>query len=662
MAAPGNRMRWDLTVKDIAPRADELIAKSKKVYDAVGAVPKDQVTFDNVAKALADDHTASSTERNLLDFLQHVSADKELRDASVAADKKMSDFDVEMSMRQDVFDNLLAVEAKFGSGLSGETKRYLERLVKLGKRNGLHLSKDIQDKIKAIKKRMSDLSIEFNQNLNEENTTLNFTKEELVGVPDDFFEGLDKNEDGTFIVSLKYPHYFPVSKFARNPDTRKKLETAFNSRCKKENGPILEELVELRQQKADLLGYPTHAHFVLDMRMAENPEKVNTFLKDLAVKLKPLQKEEMELFLQYKKEDCEKYKFTNDGKVNMWDFRHYMTQAEQKKYSVDHNKLKEYFPLDVVTTGLLGIYQELLSLTFTKIENAQVWQEDVTLYKVQDTASQELEGYFYLDLFPREGKYGHAACFGLQPGCLESDGSRQLSVAAMVANFTKPTKDKPSLLTHDEVETYFHEFGHVMHQICAKSDYAMFSGTSVERDFVEAPSQMLENWVWQPEALKRMSKHYKDGSAIPKELLEPLIKSRVANAGVFNLRQILLGTFDQTIHSQAKADTAKLFSDLSEEILGIKSTEGTNMSASFGHLAGGYDAQYYGYMWSEVFSADMFHSRFEKEGIMSPAVGKDYRNFILKPGGSIDASEMLKNFLGREPKQEAFLHSKGLKA
>ncbi|XP_013398573.1 thimet oligopeptidase isoform X1 [Lingula anatina] len=660
MAAPGNRLRWDLTAEDIPVKAEELIKKSRAVYDAVGALKPEEISYDRVIKALADNNREYAVERNMIDFIQNVSADKALRDASVAADKKISEFDVETSMREDVFKILLEFEKRHGSELEGEAKRYLEKQIKLGKRNGLHLPKDVQDKIKEIKKRMSDLSIDFNKYCNEENTILEFTAEELVGLPDDFINGLEKTEEGKCKVSLKYPHYFPCMKKARNPETRKRLETAFNTRCMKENTPILEELVELRHKKAELLGFPNHAAFILDMRMAKTPERVETFLKDLAVKLQPLKDQEMKVFMEYKKEECEKYGYEFDDKFNMWDLRYYMSMVEERQYTVDHTKLKEYYPLHVVTKGLLEIYQELLCLKFEEIPNPKVWHEDVKMYSVKDSASGDLLGYFYLDLFPRDGKFGHAACFGLQAGCMGGDGKRQVAVAAMVANFTKPTQDQPSLLEHDEVETFFHEFGHVMHQLCAKADFKMFSGTSVERDFVEAPSQMLENWCWEKEPLQRMSAHYKDNSPIPDDLMEKLTKSRKANAGIFNLRQIALATFDQNIHTRAKADTATLFAELTQEIMNIPSTPGTNMPAAFGHLADGYDAQYYGYMWSEVFSMDMFHSRFKKEGIMNPKVGMDYRNYILKPGGSVDGDVLLKNFLGREPTQEAFLISKGL--
>ncbi|XP_078354234.1 thimet oligopeptidase-like isoform X2 [Oculina patagonica] len=657
----GVKLRWDLSAEEILKRTDELIERSKRVYDTVGSLKPGEVTYENSLKALCDDTTEYHTAKSVLDFPQHVSTDKEIRAASTEADKKLSEFEVEVSMRKDVFDNLVAFQKTHKEPLSPEASRVLERLIKYGKRNGLHLPSEVQTEIKAIKTRMSNLSIDFNKNLNEENTILEFTNEELVGLPDDFINNLEKTDAGLNKVTLKYPHYFPIMRKASNPRTRQRIEYAFNRRCIQENTPILEELVELRQKMADLLGYPTHASYITELRMSKTAEAVSSFLSELCAKLRPLGDADLTEMLRLKEAECKELGHEYDGKINYWDMRYYMTVVEEKNYAVDQNKLKEYFPLNVVTKGMFLNLLELLGLQFEEIKDPHVWNKDIQMFSVKDVASSSIIGYFYLDLFPREGKFSHAACFGLQPGCLLADGTRQHSVAAMVANFTRPTAEQPSLLMHQEVETFFHEFGHVMHQLCAKADFALFSGTHVERDFVEAPSQMLENWCWEKEPLHRMSAHYKDSSAVPDEMLAKLIASRNANTGVFNLRQILLATFDQTIHTQPKANTAEIFAKLSSEILRIASTPDTNMPASFGHLAGGYDAQYYGYLWSEVFSMDMFHARFKKEGIMNPTVGLDYRTFILQPGGTLDASDMLKNFLGREPNQDAFLESKGLK-
>ncbi|XP_021457887.2 neurolysin, mitochondrial isoform X1 [Oncorhynchus mykiss] len=655
-----NTLRWDLTPDQIKNMTESLVQRIKQVYDDIGSLDVEQVSIKNTLKALANAKLEYAAQRHVLDFPQYVSACKEVRSASTEADKKLSDFDVETSMREDVFHRVIALQEKQLDNLTPEAKRFLDRLITLGKRNGLHLSKDIQEEVKRLSKLINELSIDFNQNLNEENTYLIFSENELSGLADSYLNGLEKTEDRRYKVSLAYPHYYPLMKRCHMAETRRKMETAFHSRCKEVNTVILEKLIELRSKVAQLLGFSTHANCVLEMNMAKNTNNVACFLDEFYAKLKPVGIKERKYILALKKRDCAMRGKAFDGQIHAWDLPYYMNQVEQVKFAVDKDKLIEYFSLEVVTEGLLSIYQELLGLNFKRVTSAHVWHDNVSLYSVLDTATGEEIGRFYLDLHPREGKYGHAACFGLQPGCLGPDGKRMLPVAAMVANFTKPTKGWPSLLQHHEVETFFHEFGHVMHELCSRTTFSEFSGTLVETDFVEVPSQMLENWVWEKEPLRRMSRHYKDGSPIPDNLLNKLIASRVANTGLMNLRQVVLSKVDQSLHTKSHADTAEVFAKHCQDILGIPATPGTNMTASFSHLAGGYDGQYYGYLWSEVYSMDLFFSRFKKEGIMNPKVGKEYRRVILEAGGSVDGRDMLKTFLGREPCQDAFFQCKGL--
>uniref|UniRef100_A0AAQ6AA05 Peptidase M3A/M3B catalytic domain-containing protein n=1 Tax=Amphiprion ocellaris TaxID=80972 RepID=A0AAQ6AA05_AMPOC len=651
-----NTLRWDLSPDEIRTMTESLIARIKKVYDDIGALNIENVSVENTLAALANAKLDYASSRHVLDFPQYVCPSKEVRSASTEADKKLSEFDVEISMREDVFKRI----TKLQEDLSPEEKRFVDRQVTLGQRKGLHLSKDIQEEIKRTSKLISELSIEFNKNLNEDNTFLVFSERELGGLADSYLNGLDKTAEGRYKVTLEYPHYYPLMKRCHNPETRRKMETAFHSRCKEVNTAILEQLIQLRAKVADLLGYSSHANYVLGINMAKNASNVSDFLDTFYETLKPIGIKERKYILALKKRECLMKGFQFDGKINAWDLPYYMNQVEQCKFAVNKDKLIEYFPLDVVTEGLFGIYQELLGLKFTEVEHAHVWHENVKLYSAQDTETGEEIGQFYMDLHPREGKYGHAACFGLRPGCKGPEGKRRLPVAAMVANFTKPRKGWPSLLQHHEVETYFHEFGHVMHELCSKTTFSEFSGTLVETDFVEVPSQMLENWVWEKEPLKRMSGHYKDGTPIPDSLLDKLIASRVANTGLMNLRQVVLSKVDQSLHTSPHADTAEVFAQHCQDILGVPATPGTNMTASFSHLAGGYDGQYYSYLWSEVYSMDIFFSRFKKEGIMNPKVGKQYRRVILEAGGSVDGMDMLKTFLGRVPCQEAFFQCKGL--
>jgi len=417
----------------------------------------------------------------------------------------------------------------------------------------------------------------------------------------------------------------------------------------------------LRAQEAELLSFKNHAEFVLDENMAKTPERVFEFLNNLVEKLEDGLNSDMANLLELKRKEKEEQGLPFDGVLHSHDYNYYCEMDELKNYNLDHDLISEYFPMEHITKTILDMYQEILSLRFEVTENAHVWHEDVTQYSVYDKDSGEFIGHFYLDLYPRDGKYTHAAEFGLLKACVVR-GERKYPAAAMVANFTKPTPDKPSLLKHDEVVTFFHEAGHVFHELMSRCKYSIVSGTDVQRDFVETPSQMLENWVFEKEALLRLSKHYKTGEPLPNELIEAIIKAKNANIAMFLRRQLFFGIFDMRLHTQSsgtKIDTQSLWHNTMKEIMKIEAHEGTNPLATFGHMAGGYSAGYYGYLWSEVFSADIFQ-RFKEEGIFNEALGKEYRNKILAPGGSRDAEELLIDFLGRKPNELAFLKHIGL--
>jgi len=361
-----------------------------------------------------------------------------------------------------------------------------------------------------------------------------------------------------------------------------------------------------------------------------------------------------------KKKELEELGKPFDGKINPWDWRYYYNIIVEKEYQVEEDKIREFFPIEHVTLAMLQIYEDVLGLKFTRTENPHVWQEDVTQYSVYNAQDNTFMGHFYLDLYPREGKYKHAAEFDLQFGCTVY-GQRQYPAAAMVANFTKPLKDKPALLKHSEVVTFFHEFGHVMHELTTTANFHLFSGTNVQRDFVETPSQMLENWCFEASVLQRLSKHYQTGETLPETLRHQLVAAKLACAGVLYKRQLFFGYFDMTIHTAKGAvNTSEVWARLRKEVSGIEAPEKTNGAANFGHLLGGYSAGYYGYLWSEVYSADLFQV-FNKGGILNPEIGKRYRDKILAPGGTKDAMDLLVDFLGRSPEDEAFLVHIGLK-
>lgn len=651
-----NKLDWTLSPEDIARKTKELMNDTLEEIKRIEQIPAEKRTFENTIEKLEEISAKAGDQFASIYFPAYVATDAKVRGASSQAMQEYRKFMIDLSMRKPLYEAVKSLEPQ-KDRLTPVERRLLERYIRDFKRMGLDLSDDLQEELKNLLQRMSKLSVEFQQTLNEISDTVQFTKEQLEGVPENILSSYRKDENGNFIVGMSYPEVIPIMEYAKDPETRKKLTEVYGNRgVQQGNVERLEEMIQLRAKAAKIRGYNNHAQFVLEERMAKSPENVFSFLNDLETQLKPFGMKDLEALEDLKRKELG----VEDTRIEAFDYGYYARKYMEEQYSIDKEEIKQYFPMEHTVNEMLKFYQYIFGFTFTEIEDAPKWHEDVKVYAVQDTESSEFRGIFFLDLFPRDGKYNHAAAFTLIKGRVEN-GEHVPTASAMVTNFNKPTESQPSLLSHEQVNTLFHEFGHIIHQVTTRSRFYTFSGSSVSRDFVEAPSQMLENWVWEPVVLNQISKHYQSGEPLPENLLKKMLNAKNALASLRYLRQIFFGKFDMTAHTQERIDSKSLWHKLRKEVSLIPSLENTNPAASFGHIMGGYDAGYYGYLWSEVFAQDMY-TRFQQEGPTSREVGRDYRTYILEPGNDIEEEELLKRYLGREPNNEAFLKSLGLKA
>jgi metallopeptidase MepB len=699
------------TTESLAKDTKRLLDQSRRISDQiVKDITPESANFHNVLLPMALDDNKMAIESHIIGFYSAVSTDSKLRDASIEAEKEMDEFGIEASMREDVF-KLVAAALKNSKDLDPESQRLLEKDHKGYVRMGLNVpAGPKRDRFKDIKKRLSELSITFQKNLNEEKGGLWFTEQELEGVPKDVLEGLKKGDGdnaGKLWLTFKYPDLFPVLKYCKNPEVRRKVFTSNENKCN-DNVPLFKEAIVLRDEAARILGYPDHATFRIEDKMAKTPSTVDDFLGDLRTRLSPGGVEEIKKLKTLKEKDFKDRGVTeqNDGNYYLWDHRYYDTLMLEHEYQLEQEAIAEYFPLETTIRGMLQIFEELFGLQFVQVTGKDrdslsptgkgddiIWHPDVQVFSVWDDEGEGsgFVGYLYLDLHPRDGKYGHAANFNLQPGYIDEDGKRRYPATALVCNFSKPTPKKPSLLKHDEVVTLFHELGHGIHDLVSRTTYSRFHGTSTARDFVEAPSQMLENWCWTDSQLRSLSHHYsyisdsykaafsesnKSGKqppqTMPDNLIDSIIRTRHVNDALFNLRQLHFGIFDMTVHEgkshdEVKAlEVGKLYNSLRKEICSLDGPEALgegldwgNGQATFGHLIGGYDAGYYGYLSSQVYSADMFYTVFKKDP-MNGKEGRRYRHTVLERGGSQDEMQTLEDFLGRKPSTEAFYKELGL--
>lgn len=643
---------YTFTAKEIdalcAAEQKSLLAK----LDTIGKTTA--ATFATGPLALEQALTELSEKLTPAIFLKYVSDNAEVREAAGRCESAVEQMRVEVFAREDLFQALKKAEAA-GEKLAPEDAKLLSEFILSFKRNGLELSADKRKVFIEKRKKLVQLEADFGKELIEWNDWVEFAPADLEGVPQDVLKRLEKTADGKVKVTVKYPDYFPFMENAKNGEARKKMELKFSQKGGEKNLQRLNEALVLRDETAKMLGYANHAAYVLDDRMAKQPATVSKFLDRVASRLKERGQKDLQEMWEAKKADTGN---PQAEPIQSWDWRYYDNLLKKQRHQIDTQLIKEYFPLDTVNAGMFEIYQTLLGVTFHADPSLPVWHKAVRGYRVK--RGDKTVAVFYMDLHPREGKYGHAAAFTLSQGYRKADGGYQIPVSSIVANFNPPSDGTPSLLEHNEVETHFHEFGHIMHQVLTTAKHASLSGTSVKRDFVEAPSQMLENWVWQPQTLAKLSGHYKDPTKpLPKEQIDRLVAAKLLNVGTRYLRQVLLATLDLNYHTHPPKDSTDVYANLSKNILLIPIQKGSIPQAGFGHLMGGYDSGYYGYLWSEVYAQDMF-TRFEKEGLLNTKTGQDYLHWILQPGGELEPMELLEKFLGRKPNEEAFYKSLGL--
>lgn len=616
--------------------------------------PTTEATYDSVLAPLneIEDRLVNAYGRTA--FMGYVHTEKEVRDAGNAAEERIQKWAVELVFRPDFYRAIKSYsESPEAAGLSGERRRMLEFLLRDLRKAGHELDDDSRAEVKKLTERLVELGVLFQRNIDEHQDHLVVTRDDLEGMPESYIEGLEAGDtEGTLKVTMAYPDVVPFMENSPRRDLREELSRKFNSRAVEPNRPLLEEAIAARQRIAEIFSQPSWAHHQLEEKMAKNPEAVRSFYASLLPGLSEIGQSELGKLTEMLRADG------FDGELQGYDFRYYDTQLRRRDYGVDPTEVAAHFPLQQVLDGMLELTGDVFGLRYRKIDRPS-WHPDVFAYAIDDAATGQEIAHFFMDLFPREGKFSHAAAFPLIPGRRLDDGSYQKPLAAIVANFTKPGTERPSLLQHQEVETFFHEFGHILHQTLTRAELTKFSGTSTEGDFVEAPSQIMENWTWQPQVLARFARHYQTGQPIPPELVSQLTAAKNLNIALLTLRQAQFGLLDMWMHDETPQKDLDDIHVRSTQVSLFPVHPDTFYPASFGHLLGGYDAGYYGYLWSEVYGDDMW-SRFEKEGVTNPKVGADYRREVLERGGSRDGMEHLRAFLGREPNNEAFLRKLGM--
>lgn len=655
-----------IKTEHLMPALQEALARGRKEIDAIANNSK-APTFENTIVALDQAGEMLSKVQSTMFNLNSAETSPELQKVVKEASPLLSEYSNDILLNAKLFARIKKLyEQRKTLKLDTESMTLLEKTYQQFARNGANLNEADKAKLREISKRLSELSLTFGENVLKETNEfiLHLTDEkDLAGLPDFVKDAArlaakQKNMEG-WVFTLQQPSYAPFMTYSENRELRKKMFIAFSSKAFKgntnDNQAIIKEIVKLRHERAKLLGYASHAHFVLEERMAGTPEKVNAFLEEIFSYAKPVADKQMSELLAYAKKNG----FTED-RLQRWDYAFYAEKLKKEKYGIDNEALKPYFKLENVVEGTFTIANKLFGLTFKENKQIPVYHPEVKAYEVFDDKGKFVAVY-YADFFPREGKRGGAWMTSYLDQHVKNGKDIRPHVS-IVCNFTKPTETQPSLLTFDEVTTLFHEFGHALHGMLSQCKYNGTSGTSVYWDFVELPSQIMENWCYEKEALDMFARHYQTNEPIPQEYIQKIVESANFMEGYATLRQLSFGMLDMAYHGQAQevADVNAFEKNAIAKTNLFPDVEGINSSTSFSHIfAGGYSAGYYSYKWAAVLDADAFDF-FKQKGIFNKEVAESFRANILSKGGSEHPMTLYKRFRGAEPSPKALLKRSGL--
>lgn len=653
---------FERTVDELHATADRAIAEAEAALDRLAKQDPAHATFASTLGALDAITGRVNNTDNRFGLIKETHIDKAVRDAASEMSVKLESWAIGLDYREDVYRAVKAY-ADTHPALAGEEKLLFDEVLRDYRRAGLGLPAAERAEVERLRKELTKLTTEFGTNINEARAPLDFTAEELAGVPDSFLTSPDvRQPDGRYRVMANITwHAQAVGDNARRDDTRRKTYLARNQLAMATNVPLLARIVALRTDIARRLGYATWADYQTEPRMAKTAATARKFEEDLVTGLQPKFVAELAELQKLKAAETGRA----DARLEPWDINYYTNQLKKQRYTVDTEQLRVYFPYQATLAGMFRIYERIFGLKFTEVAAPYVWAPGVQLFAVNDAATGEPFGLFYLDMFPRDGKYNHFACFTISSGARLSDGNFECPVASLECNFPPPSGDAPSLLKHDEAETLFHEFGHVMHCLLSRAQFMRHYAFGVPQDFVEAPSQMLENWVWDKAVLDTFAADYRDPTKkVPAEIIDALQRARKATAGVYYRRQLAFGLLDLALHTQTDASAPIDVVAISNGELArvsVPPAPDTAFVAYFGHLAGGYDAGYYGYLWSLAIAQDMASVfKAAPDGFLDVKVGRRLRNEIYGVGASRDVAESVQIFLGRPQSLQPFLKFVGI--